>query len=108
MPEHLNTSSTVPPSTQHVLQHAAVPQTLLRLCSQGVPGEITKIVNNGKICLDVRKVQRVAVLLHVKLECPSSTELQWEKPQSQHQRRVWMGLPRLLLLSGVAVGWGLS
>lgn len=37
-----------PPSTQRVLQHAAALRTLPWLCSQAVPGEITKIVNNGE------------------------------------------------------------
>ena len=44
-----NTSSNrPPPCTQHVLRHAAALRTLLWLCSQAVPGEITEIVNNGE------------------------------------------------------------
>lgn len=57
----------------------------------------------GKICHDVKKVQRAAILLHAKLKCPSSKELQWGNPGEGI--RVWMGLPWLLLLGGIAVTW---
>lgn len=59
----------------------AVLRTLLWLRSRAVPGEITEITSNGKICCDIRKVQRVDILWHVKLKCPSLMELQRGKPQ---------------------------
>lgn len=63
--------------------------TLLCQHSQAVPAQITAIGSNGKTCPDVRRVQRVAALWHVKPRCPSSMEL-----RQGRRRRAWMGLPR--------------
>lgn len=73
---------------------AAVLWTLLCERSQAVPAQIMAIVNDGKMCPDVRRVQRLAALWHVKLRCPSSMELWGGKPRRGHRKRAWMGLPR--------------